>query len=114
MQYPERVTLQERLVKSSGFTKPLVMPERDYIAYKQLLRTYPKYNMAPKSHFWRQFPTVKWCLIIMGAGIVLGLVYTQLFIIAQLATLFLFLALIQSEACAMFNYCSLVIIRQRF
>ncbi len=50
----------------------------------------------------------------MGAGIVLGLVYTKLFIIAQLAAFYLFLALIQGEACAVFNYGSLVIIRQRF
>jgi hypothetical protein len=114
MLYPERVTLQERLVESSGFTKPLAMPEEDYMTYKQFLMVYPAYKIGPKSDFWGQFPMVKWSLIIITVGIVLGLIYEKLFIITKLAMFFLFLALVQSEARAMFSYFSLVVIRQRF
>ena len=90
------------------------MPERDYIAYKQLLRTYPQYNMAPKSQFWGQFPMVKWSIIVIAVGLVLGLLSEKLFIITELAVFFLFLALIAGEARAMFHYFSFVVIRQRF
>ena len=101
------------IVYRYGYDKPPLMPEDEFISYKQIFSADPNYSMSPKSDFWDEFPVTKWGLILTIGGLLLVLMYDNLAFILVFGMFILFFGMM-GEGESMFNYSSMLSKRQRF
>ena len=92
------------VISKYRFNKPPVFSEEEFVSYKQIFSIDPNYNMSPQKSFWNEFEHIKWGLILFAGGILGGLIWDPLAIIAGLAFFFLIMSLITGTAQSMSNY----------
>ncbi|MCF2501689.1 hypothetical protein [Dyadobacter chenhuakuii] len=92
------------IVTNYYFKKPPLMSEGDYLSYKQIFSIDPAHSLEPKNHFWKEFESLKWMLIVFVGGGVLMLFNTELGFIPAFALFLMVISMFTGTGKSLLNY----------